>query len=271
LGEFELVKKKIAEAAADIYAMESATYHTAALIDRGAEDYMIETAMIKVFASDQLWRITNDCLQVWGGAGFFTDQPFERLMRDARLNMIGEGANDVLRCFIAAVGLRHLGKDMLKLTKSPWRAYTLLKTPPPIPIEHEHLRFYARKLSKHIAKFSWACEVALIKFGESIIDRQYIQARIGDIATELFMSSCVYSRLTGLLLNGTISDSAKQHEIATGMLYLRLAETRNESRFAELKVNLDQNVTDVANHWLKGPFKNWVLIPEKEIDPERPA
>ncbi len=77
LGEFELVKQKIAEAAADTFAMESATYHTAAMIDSGAEDFMVETAMLKVFASDNLWRIVNDALQIWGGAGFFTDQPFE--------------------------------------------------------------------------------------------------------------------------------------------------------------------------------------------------
>ncbi|MEZ6094999.1 MAG: acyl-CoA dehydrogenase family protein [Pirellulaceae bacterium] len=269
LGDFELVKKKIAEAAADIYAMESATYHTAALIDSGAEDYMVETAMIKVFASDQLWRITNDCLQVWGGAGFFTDQPFERLMRDARLNQIGEGANDVLRSFIAAVGLRHLGMDMLTLTKKPWNAYKLVKTPPSIPVEHEHLRFHARKLGKQIARFAWACEMALIKHGEGIIDKQFVQGRIGDIATELFMASCVYSRLTSVLVNGTISDSDKRHEVLTGMLYLRLAEARNEARFLELKANVDKDVVDVADQWLRGPFKNWVLPPAREVNPEK--
>src|SRR5262249_56535697 len=100
------VQKKIAEAAANTFAMESATYHTAALIDRGAEDYMLETAMLKVFASDALWTIVNDALQIHGGAGYFSDRPFERMMRDARINMIGEGANDVLRCFIGGVGIR---------------------------------------------------------------------------------------------------------------------------------------------------------------------
>src|SRR5215469_14094547 len=111
LGEFELVKQKIAQAAANTFAMESATYHTAALIDSGAEDYMLETAMLKVFASDALWTIVNDTLQIYGGAGYFNDQPFERMMRDARINMIGEGANDVLRCFVAGVGLRYLGQE----------------------------------------------------------------------------------------------------------------------------------------------------------------
>ncbi len=106
------MREKIALAAAEMYAMESATYHTAALIDTGAEDYMLETSMIKLFASDSLWRIVNDTLQIHGGAGFFTDRPLERMMRDARLNLIGEGANDVLRCFNCMVGLRNLGKEL---------------------------------------------------------------------------------------------------------------------------------------------------------------
>ena len=83
---------------------------------------MLETSMIKLFASDSLWRIVNDTLQIHGGAGFFTDRPFERLMRDARLNLIGEGANDVLRCFNAMVGLRNLGKELQEVMKKPWRA-----------------------------------------------------------------------------------------------------------------------------------------------------
>jgi len=272
LGEFQLVKQKIAEAAADTYAMESATFHTAALIDSGAEDYMVETAMIKVFASDQLWRITNDCLQVWGGAGFFTDQPFERLMRDARLNQIGEGANDVLRCFIAAVGLRHVGKDLEILLKKPWQAWKMIRRKPEIPVRHEHLRFHSRSLAKQISKFAWAVEMALIKYRQQIIDQQYVQARLGDIATELFMASCVYSRVTGVLMNGTIPDPVKNHEVNTGMLYMRLAEQRNDDRFAALKVNLDQDIVKVADGWLKTRFNDWVITPDDQgRTPEDPV
>src|SRR4029078_3658282 len=83
LGEFELIKQKLALMAAHTYAMEAATYHTAALIDSGAEDYMLETAMLKVFASDSLWRIVNDALQIHGGAGYFSNMPLERMLRDA--------------------------------------------------------------------------------------------------------------------------------------------------------------------------------------------
>jgi alkylation response protein AidB-like acyl-CoA dehydrogenase len=59
LGEFDLVKKKIARMAADVYAMEAMTQVTASLIDRGLDDYMIETAMLKVFTTDRLWSTTR--------------------------------------------------------------------------------------------------------------------------------------------------------------------------------------------------------------------
>lgn len=275
LGEFEMVRGKIAEAAADMYAMESATYHTAALIDSGAEDYMVETAMIKVFASDQLWRIVNDCLQIWGGKGFFTDQPFERMMRDARLNLIGEGANDVLRCFIASVGFRHLGKELKGDEETgffkTWtnRASIMGESfvgGAKVPVKHEHLRYFGRVLGKQIGQFSWQMKMVLAKYQEGIIDKQYIQGRLGDIATELFMASCVYSRLTNLMVNGTIPEPDKDQEYKTGRLYLRLAQMRNEKRLEELKVNLDEEMEAVADVWFKDDFEtDWVITPEEEI------
>jgi len=66
LGEFELVKKKIARMAAYTYAMEAMTTVTASLIDRGLEDYMLETAMLKVFTTEALWEIVNDAFQIHG-------------------------------------------------------------------------------------------------------------------------------------------------------------------------------------------------------------
>jgi len=67
---------------------------------------MLETAILKVFASESLWKILYDTMQLFGGRSFFRSEPFERMMRDAGINMIGEGSNEVLRVFIAAVGLR---------------------------------------------------------------------------------------------------------------------------------------------------------------------
>jgi acyl-CoA dehydrogenase family protein 9 len=250
LASFDLVREKIALAAAEAYAMESATYHTAALIDTGAEDYMLETSMIKLFASDSLWRIVNDTLQIHGGAGFFTDRPWERMMRDARLNLIGEGANDVLRCFNCMVGLRNVGKDLQEILKRPWRAVGLIKTAPSIPVRHSILQSPASTLAKQIARFARACTSALIKYREGIIDHEFVQGRIGDTATELFHMSCVYSRLTTLLSNDKLDGAAKEKELQTGLCYLQVAARRNAQRFAALKSNDDDELNRTARAWL---------------------
>jgi acyl-CoA dehydrogenase family member 9 len=250
LSEFDLVREKIAMAAAEAYAMESATYHTAALIDTGAHDYMLETSMIKLFASDSLWRIVNDTLQIHGGAGFFTDRPWERMMRDARLNLIGEGANDVLRCFNAMVGLRNVAKELQEVLKKPWKAVGLWRTAPAIPVKHSILQSPASTLSKQIVRLARVSIRVLVKYRESIIDHEFVQGRIGDLATELFHASCVYARLTKLLSNDKIDDAARQKELQTGLCYLRVAFRRNNERFAALKSNDDQELNRTARLWL---------------------
>src|SRR6059036_2914460 len=114
-GNFHLVKKKIARIAADAYAMEAMTTITASLIDRGLEDYMIETAILKVFTTERLWECINEAFQVHGGAAYMTDLPLERMLRDARINQIGEGANEVLTSFIALVGMRGPGQQFQEI------------------------------------------------------------------------------------------------------------------------------------------------------------
>jgi alkylation response protein AidB-like acyl-CoA dehydrogenase len=115
LANFHLVQKKIARIAADAYAMEAMTTITASLIDRGLEDYMLETAMLKVFTTERLWECINDVFQIYGGSAYFIDLPLERMMRDARINQIGEGANEVLTSFIALVGMRGPGMEFKEI------------------------------------------------------------------------------------------------------------------------------------------------------------
>lgn len=251
LGGFELVQHKLAEAAADTFAMESATYHTAALIDRDAEDFMVETAMLKVFASDTLWRIVNDVLQIYGGAGYFCDEPLERMMRDARINLIGEGANDVLRCFVAMVGLRGVGKELESLLRKPWRVASVMRHPAPaIPVPHPRLQPAAARLSKQISKLATVGQWALIRHREGILEQQGIQARIGDIATELYMASCVYSRLTTLLKSSN-GDAATMRDLRVGLLSLKLATSRNAERFRQLADNDDVERRELAKMLLE--------------------
>src|SRR5258708_26749228 len=70
--------------------------------------------LLKVWSTEALWQIVNDTIQIYGGQAFFTNEPYERMMRDARLNQIGEGANDVLRS-----EERRVGKEC----RSRWSPY----------------------------------------------------------------------------------------------------------------------------------------------------
>src|SRR5439155_576355 len=87
------------------------------------KDYMLETAMLKVFSTEALWMLVSEAFQVHGGAAYFTDRPLERMLRDARINQIGEGANEVLTSFIALVGMRAPGeqfREILQAFQNPW-------------------------------------------------------------------------------------------------------------------------------------------------------
>src|SRR5215212_2182100 len=168
LGEFELVKKKIGRMAADVYAMEAMTQVTASLIDRGLEDYMIETAMLKVFTTERLWDAVNDTFQIQGGAAYFNDSPMGRILRDARINQIGEGSNEVLTSFIALVGMRGPGMEfkelydtMMKTTRGLSKAWAAgmnrlgaaVKVPS-VPVKSESLRAQASQLGRLIWRFN---------------------------------------------------------------------------------------------------------------------
>src|SRR4029079_4356729 len=196
LGEFHLVKKKIARMAADAYAMEAMTTITASLIDRGLEDYMIETAMLKVFTTERLWECINDVFQIYGGSAYFVDLPLERMMRDARINQIGEGANEVLTSFVALVGMRGPGmefKEIYDTMMTPTRERGIAKAwaagkqrlgatvrVPEIPVRSAELRSLANQLGRLIWRFNVAVNRALITYREPILDMQLVQERIAN-------------------------------------------------------------------------------------------
>src|SRR5438876_3521578 len=185
LGEFELVKKKIAFMAAHAFAMEATTAQCAAFIDRGADDYMLETAMLKVFATDHLWTIVNDTIQIFGGKAYFTDEPYERMMRDARINMIGEGANEVLKAFIAVVGLRGVGESLrgiLDALKHPIRRIgTLFRfgtsqlaarfSSPDVPVQSAGLHAEASMLAHRVRDFGLIVPKILARLRKSALKK----------------------------------------------------------------------------------------------------
>ncbi|MCZ2343914.1 MAG: acyl-CoA dehydrogenase family protein [Bacteroidales bacterium] len=268
LAGFELVQKKIAFAAAHTFAMEAATKQCAAFIDHGADDYMLETAILKVFATEHLWTIVNDTIQVWGGKGYFCDQPLERWMRDARINTIGEGANDVLKAFIAVVGcrgpgeyLKNLRDDLLggrwslgkllgglgagaKLA-APWLAAT-----PTVPVTHAELRPFADTLAGLVKQFGTTLPHVFLKLKDEakFVQAQLVHERLADIAIDLYTASCTLARLDALLTTPAEADPFA--DLSAGRYFLKLAFRRIGERFAALEANDDEDTLAAAHAML---------------------
>ena len=261
LGEFELVKKKIAYMAAHAFAMEATTAECASFIDRGFEDYMLETAMLKVWSTEALWQIVNDTMQIYGGKGYFTDEPYERMMRDARINKIGEGANDVLRAFIAMVGIKPLADQFLKVKSAlghPLREFGTLLSFGGTQIKARLTRRTFRCATATspnrreswaglVRDFSLAVQTMLMKHREAILFRQYVQERIADAACELYASSCTLSRLDSLLTTGNGNAAEVARDVTIGRYFLTISARRVRQCLAALWDNDDADTTATAN------------------------
>lgn len=260
LASFALVKKKIALMSALLYAMESTTYMTAGFVDEDVEDFMLESAMLKVFASDSLWRILYETMQIYGGRSFFTDHPFERMMRDARLNMIGEGSNEVMRAFIGLVGMRDVGmhlKAVLDSLKHPadqraflWKATKdFLKRikKPNVPVKSSHLKKEAAALGAAVRKFGFAVVKVLGRYGEDVFEKQLQLDRIATAAMAIYTATAVLSRLDSDLLK--VNDQATQlgDDLACGKLYCTYAMDKLQKALGTIDQNDDEMMERVSD------------------------
>ena len=136
--KFGALRQKVALAASELYAMESLSYRIAGLIDeykdsqdipdnapgklkmKPIQEYAVESSIAKVYCSEALNRIVSECLQMYGGYGYVEDYPAEMAFRDARINMIFEGTNEVNRLLIPGMLLKRAMKGELGLMQ--WMA-----------------------------------------------------------------------------------------------------------------------------------------------------
>ncbi len=267
LGNFHLVKEKIARIAGNAYAMEAMTTITASLIDRGLEDYMLETAMLKVFTTERLWECINDAFQIYGGSAYFVDLPLERMLRDARINQIGEGSNEVLTSFIALVGMRGPGMEfkeiydtMLKPTRvggigKAWSAgmnrLGATVRIPDVPVRSVELRSFGNQLGRLIWRFNLAVNRSLIVYREPILDLQLVQERIAGAAMDLFASTAVLSRWDSEIQIGQGNGEAPNQKNTAAELFLRQSFRRIRNYLAGLNDNDDKFILKAADSALR--------------------
>jgi len=260
IGSFSLVKRKIALMSALTYAMESTTLLTASFVDREMEDFMLEAAMLKVFCSDSLWDILYETMQIYGGRSFFTTEPFERMMRDARLNMIGEGANEVMRAFIGVVGMRDVGmelKGLLDSIKAPIKEFSVLKghlqgwltrvSLPLVPVKSEAVQQEAIGLARRVRSFGMAVAKLLIRNREAILEKQLLLDRIATAGMSLYTTSAVLSRIDKELqdVNGDVKSLG--NDVSIAKLYCQIAFNTIDEALASLKDNIDAHFESLSD------------------------
>ena len=216
ISEFGLVKDKIGRMMVDLYAAESMLYLTTGLMDRGVDDFSIESAACKIFASETLWHIVQEALQIAPALGVQSDMPYERMLRDARVNLVFDGTNDILRCFIALSGMQGPGDRLSSLAEAirfPLRGYGLamdfmldkLKTQyyggERLDHIHPQLKREAVLFEDWVPELAKNVEKALRKHGSNISEMQFVQRRIADISIDLFAMIASMSRATSSLLD----------------------------------------------------------------------
>ncbi len=209
VADFEMIKAKFAEMVLDTYTMESMVGVTTALHARG-HDSSLESALCKIQASEATWRTVNHAVQINGGFGYMREYPYERALRDARINPIFEGTNEILRLFVALAGMQGPGRTLKEVGRAlaeplaglgVLTGYATRRIRRAIGAEklgfpHKDLQAAARRVEELVPALASTVEAALKTHGKEILHREYIQERLADAALDLYGMICCLSRAT---------------------------------------------------------------------------
>ena len=279
IGDFELVRKMVAHMSAMVYAMDAVLYATTGFLDRGDEDIMLETAICKVFCSEYGWRVVNDAVQIMGGESYMTENEIERIFRDSRINIIVEGANEVMQSFVFAYGGKQLAEKMLgvkdavawnseegfganlKRIRTNMGKKTVRKAAIPLGTEvflgirprapkitkvDPSLRPVARRLARFVREHAHQFKIASKRNEEKIIQRQCVQARVADTAIMLHAWACTLGRLDQQIRNGAEGPEFDRDRLAAEHFF-ELAELEIEKNFSALYRNADESMNKAAD------------------------
>jgi acyl-CoA dehydrogenase family protein 9 len=225
LADFEITQRKLSSIASEIYASDSMLGVLANLATEDDSDWSLEAAIAKVFASELVWRAADEMVQIAGGRGFVKPYPYERFLRDSRINRIFEGANEILRLFIALNGIQTLSghlKEVSAALREPIKHLGLLSEVTAARVRSAfgatatldvaldpRLASHKEYFERHVAELRSAAEHAVITYRGEIVDRQLVVERLSNMAIELFATACVLSRTQSLLIGG---DDARAEE-----------------------------------------------------------
>ncbi|KAM7331056.1 hypothetical protein ACRRTK_010245 [Alexandromys fortis] len=246
LSEFGLIQEKFVLMAQKAYVMESMAYLTAGMLDQpGFPDCSIEAAMVKVFSSEAAWQCVSEALQILGGSGYMKDYPYERMLRDARILLIFEGTNEILRLFIALTGLQHAGRILTSRIKELKRGNvtTVLET-------------IGRRLRDSLSRtvdlgLTGKPGVVHPSLG-TIVEEQLVLKRVANILINLYAMTAVLSRASRSIRTGLPNHD---HEVMLANMFCVEAYYQNFLSLSQLDKyspdNLDEQVKKVSQQILE--------------------
>lgn len=215
LASFEITQRKMATIASETYATDAMVGALAAALDADGVDASLEAACAKVFASELVWRVSDELVQLAGGRGFVKPWPYERWLRDARINRIFEGANEILRLFVGLNGVQGPAEELKEIAgalKNPIQNWVLVsgyaagrvasvlgKRDRFATTLHASLRPHADYVEKHVAELAKATQQAITTHRKEILQRQLVVERLADMAIELYARAVTISRTQRLI------------------------------------------------------------------------
>lgn len=262
LTEFGMIQEKIAYMSAKCYATESMVYFSTGKMVQGLSDYSLESAACKIYGSENLWSVSDMAMQIAAGTGYMKEYPYELLMRDARIHLIFEGTNEILRCLLSLSGikgpsedLKDLGKisDVSKALNTPIKSLGVLtsfakkrigKMIPSKTISNYHpkLEEHAQHFSSMLSGFAIQVENSLIKYGKNIIHHELPQKRLANMAIELYAILSVISRTTYILEQESIDQKQKDYVLSLTNIVCHDARKKFVSNLKGMTSNIDKEI-----------------------------
>ncbi len=278
IAEFSLVKEKIAQMTVLCFAAESVVNMVAWYIDSGNEDYSVEAAMSKIFATEALWNVAYEGLQIAGGNGFMKEYPYEIVVRDSRINLIFEGTNEILRLYVALSALKEVGenikgvmKSATKLFEDPIKGFGVLKTFASKKVGeltklggdkfegvHPALASQAAVLEQFTQRLGKASDEVVMKYKAKVIGEQLMSRRLADIGIDLFVGYSILSRITSMLKEKSVKECA--HEIEIAEIFTQQAKRRMNSNIRGLLSNEDKEIGSLSDAVVKEGKYKWDLL-----------
>ena len=259
LAEFELVQDKIGWMVSNLFGLESSCYLTCGLVDSGVEDYSLESAICKVAGTEFLWYAANRVMQLRGGEGYMKTEPYEKILRDIRIFPIFEGANDVMRAFIALSGIKPVGEKLSEFGEiglgDPIGSIGLLidyvggrirnqVAPDKITKAHPELEKHADAVSDQVGELRSVSEKLLREHKKDIIERQFQQKRLSAAISDIYAQVAVLSRVSSIFEDQGVEPSGQERYIADTFCTRAAGRVRSELR--KVESNDDDRMSAIA-------------------------